>query len=276
MYKFFFCDRLEFQNFQNNPNNTISSHDDFDSTNDTEYMKSEFSFVEQSNSLEGLTNDSSHIYQDDDGIIEVVDNSLEDNDSQTMVETEEPTQLRNHFEFIENEPSAGQSREQFVEIEPPPKKLIKISEKPKRTKYKRIAPKAHPTGYCMMPSTDTFQDRLYKINSIGNATAMAGTSTFIVLPKNAQAGTTSLNNSVTLEPTGKNESNQHDVNGLQERLLNICDKFSDEEFGYGMHIAQQLRSFPTREREIIRNKINNLVFNSKISLLSAANASREQ
>lgn len=38
----------------------------------------------------------------------------------------------------------------------------------------------------------------------------------------------------------------------------------DPENAYGLHIAQQMRQFASFEREVLRNKINNMVFTAFI------------
>lgn len=60
-------------------------------------------------------------------------------------------------------------------------------------------------------------------------------------------------------------SDDHNYNVHQE-LSTIYSKFADEEFGYGMHIAQQLRSLPCYQREQLRNKIDNLIYKTKMSV----------
>lgn len=52
--------------------------------------------------------------------------------------------------------------------------------------------------------------------------------------------------------------NGNNTNDLPRVLLD------DPENAYGLHIAQQMRQFASFEREILRNKINNMVFTAFI------------
>lgn len=45
-----------------------------------------------------------------------------------------------------------------------------------------------------------------------------------------------------------------------KQLATVCDRFADPEFGYGMHVAQQLRQLPMQNRETVRHKINTLLY----------------
>lgn len=56
---------------------------------------------------------------------------------------------------------------------------------------------------------------------------------------------------------------------LTEHLSNICSHFSTEEFGYSVHIANQLRNLPRLEREVLRNKIDNLIYKAHISVMQS-------
>ncbi|KAJ6647687.1 hypothetical protein Bhyg_02910 [Pseudolycoriella hygida] len=56
---------------------------------------------------------------------------------------------------------------------------------------------------------------------------------------------------------------------LTEHLSNICSHFSTEEFGYSVHIANQLRNLPRLEREVLRNKIDNLIYKAHISVITS-------
>lgn len=56
---------------------------------------------------------------------------------------------------------------------------------------------------------------------------------------------------------------------LTEHLSNICSHFSTEEFGYSVHIANQLRNLPRLEREILRNKIDNLIYETHMSVITS-------
>lgn len=56
---------------------------------------------------------------------------------------------------------------------------------------------------------------------------------------------------------------------LTEHLSNICSHFSTEEFAYGMHIANQLRNLPRLDREILRNKIDNLIYKAHVTAITS-------
>lgn len=56
---------------------------------------------------------------------------------------------------------------------------------------------------------------------------------------------------------------------LTEHLSNICSHFSTEEFGYSVHIANQLRILPRLEREMLRNKIDNLIYEAHMSVITS-------
>lgn len=56
---------------------------------------------------------------------------------------------------------------------------------------------------------------------------------------------------------------------LTEHLSNICSHFSTEEFGYSVHIANQLRNLPRLEREMLRNKIDNLIYETHMSVITS-------
>lgn len=73
-------------------------------------------------------------------------------------------------------------------------------------------------------------------------------------------------NTTQTEPVKTTEEAQQ---RLTEHLSNICSQFSAEEFGYSVHIANQLRNLPRLEREILRNKIDNLIYKAHISVISS-------
>lgn len=67
----------------------------------------------------------------------------------------------------------------------------------------------------------------------------------------------------TAEPSNLGDS-------ILMEFATVCERFSDVEFGYGMHVAQQLRELPLRNREAVRQKINTLLFD-EITLRAASN-----
>lgn len=66
-------------------------------------------------------------------------------------------------------------------------------------------------------------------------------------------------------------SENENVTALKQ-LETVCGRFADAEFGYGMHVAQQLRELPMQNRETVRQKINTLLYDEII--LGAGNNSR--
>lgn len=149
---------------------------------------------------------------------------------------------------------------------PPPVKKIKLL-KPmipnqKTSVYKAIVPKPAETTYIKFsnfngdePNEEFMSPLTVDQNCIQ-----------IVSPISPEIIESNSNRTESIK-TG--EETQQAQLRLTEHLSNICSHFSTEEFGYSVHIANQLRSLPRLQREILRNKIDNLIYESHMAVITS-------
>lgn len=150
---------------------------------------------------------------------------------------------------------------------PPPMKKLKVlkpsSASQKTTAYKAIIPK---------PSSET---TYIKFSNFG------GEDNEFVSPLTVDQNCIQIVSPISPEIVEQNEnqttesvktsfqSGDDAQQRLTEQLSNICSHFSDEEFAYSMHIANQLRNLPRFDREVLRNKIDNLIYKTNISVMAS-------
>lgn len=146
---------------------------------------------------------------------------------------------------------------------PPPIKKIKLL-KPitaqKKPMYKAIVPKPETTyiKFSNFTGDETNEEFMAPLTVDQNNCIQ------IVSPISPEIVEQTTTSRVEMNKTGE-EAQQR----LTEHLSNICSHFSTEEFGYSVHIANQLRSLPRLEREILRNKIDNLIYESHMSVITS-------
>lgn len=97
-----------------------------------------------------------------------------------------------------------------------------------------------------------------KTTKVSNSSAMKATVTITNHAPLAQSTKPSSLPGLTPIKANKTNLNTSTANDLPKILLD------DPENAYGLHIAQQMRQFASFEREILRNKINNMVFTAFI------------
>ncbi|XP_037051255.1 uncharacterized protein LOC119085105 [Bradysia coprophila] len=146
---------------------------------------------------------------------------------------------------------------------PPPIKKIKLlkplTQSQKTTPmYKAIVPKPAETTYIKFShfSGDEGNEEYTPLTVDQNCIQIVSPISPEIIEQNA--------NRTESVKTGE-EAQQR----LTEHLSNICSHFSTEEFGYSVHIANQLRNLPRLEREILRNKIDNLIYETHMSVITS-------
>lgn len=147
---------------------------------------------------------------------------------------------------------------------PPPIKKIKLikplTSNQKTPMYKTIVPKPSETTYIKFShfgSEDTNEEFISPLTVDQNCIQIVSPISPELIEQNANQ---------TAESVKSGEEAQQ---RLTEHLSNICSQFSTEEFGYSVHIANQLRNLPRLDREILRNKIDNLIYKAHISVMTS-------
>lgn len=100
--------------------------------------------------------------------------------------------------------------------------------------------------------------RLVKLASHKDKTAPTKNFRLVNLPTTASRNhleAAGPSNHTNGRPGSENENA-----AVLKQLATVCDRFADAEFGYGMHVAQQLRELPMQNREMVRQKINTLLY----------------
>lgn len=146
---------------------------------------------------------------------------------------------------------------------PPPIKKIKLlkpltTTNQKAPMYKAIVPKPETTyiKFSHFSGDEASDEYMSPLTVDQNCIQIVSPMTPEIIEQNANQAES---------PKSGDEAQQR----LTEHLSNICSHFSTEEFGYSVHIANQLRNLPRLEREILRNKIDNLIYKAHISLITS-------
>lgn len=163
-------------------------------------------------------------------------------------------------EEIDNE---NENENQNEIAAPPPVKKIKLL-KPlttnhKTSVYKTIVPKPSETTYIKFShfgGEEANEEFMSPLTVDQNCIQIVSPISPEIIEQNANQTSESVKSS--------EEAQQR----LTEHLSNICSQFSTEEFGYSVHIANQLRNLPRYEREVLRNKIDNLIFNAHMTVMT--------
>lgn len=149
-------------------------------------------------------------------------------------------------------------------LAPPPVKKIKLlkplATNQKTPMYKAIVPKPAETTYIKFShfnGDETNEEFMSPLTVDQNCIQ-------IVSPVSPEIIEQNMNQTESSAKAGE-EAQQR----LTEHLSNICSHFSTEEFGYSVHIANQLRNLPRLERENLRNKIDNLIYKAHISVITS-------
>lgn len=151
---------------------------------------------------------------------------------------------------------------------PPPIKKIKLLKSltnQKTAMYKAIVPKPAETTYIKFShfsGDETNEEFISPLQVDQNCIQIVSPISPEIIEQNSNQS----------ESVKANEEVQQ---RLTEHLSNICSHFSTEEFGYSVHIANQLRNLPRLDREIVRNKIDNLIHKAHLSVITSQNCKSE-
>lgn len=147
---------------------------------------------------------------------------------------------------------------------PPPVKKIKLlkplTQTQKTPMYKAIVPKPAETTYIKFShftGDETNEEFMSPLTVDQNCIQIVSPISPEIIEQNSNR----------TESVKTEDAQQHQR--LTEHLSNICSHFSTEEFGYSVHIANQLRNLPRLEREVLRNKIDNLIYETHMAVITS-------